>query len=207
MKIYLVRHGLSLGNKAKMHQLPHVVLSEEGVIQANAIAERVSNLSIDLIYSSSLTRAQETAKAISNKIGARIETWDEVREIKRPSEILGKHVDSPETREFDQALEANYKDPDWKYSDEETFNDLKARAKGVLDHLLKTHGDQNILVVSHGTFIKMLVATVLFGENLTADVFWDFREHTYAENTGISVCENRPGKGWRLLTFSDSSHL
>lgn len=207
MRVYIVRHGLSVGNKERTHQLPNTALSEEGILQAKAIALRVAKLPIDLIYASSLKRAQQTAQIIAKRVGLKIETWDEIREIKRPSEITGRHVDSPEARMYAQALETNFGDPDWKYSDEDSFGDLKGRANKVLKHLCKNHKNQNILLVSHGTFIKMAIASAVFGQNLTPQIFWDFRIHTYAENTGISVLDYSEGRGWKLLTFNDSSHL
>jgi uncharacterized phosphatase len=207
MKIYLVRHGLSIGNKNHIHQFPDSSLSEEGQAQARAIAERVKNLPINFIYSSNIARAQETAKLIAEKSKHKIETWEELREIKRPSQILGKRGDSAEAKKFEEAMKDNYKNPYFKYSDEDSFSELKERAEKVLNHLVEKHTGENVLLVSHGTFIKMLVSFVVFGKNLTPEIFWDLREHTYAENTGISIVEHTPERGWRLLTFNDISHL
>lgn len=61
-KIFLVRHGESLGNAARIY-LGHtdLDLSEEGYRQANLTAESLRDEKIDAIYSSDLKRAYNTA--------------------------------------------------------------------------------------------------------------------------------------------------
>ena len=61
-KIFLVRHGQSIGNLWKRY-LGHtdLGLSELGKIQAKQTAEALANEKIDVIYSSDLKRAHETA--------------------------------------------------------------------------------------------------------------------------------------------------
>lgn len=207
MNLYIVRHGESVGNKARTYQFSDMGLSPDGISQAKAIAQRVKGLSIDLIYASNLKRAQETAGIIAGEAKLPIETWEDIREFRRPTDLSGKHVDSPESRAFEKAFEKNYKNPDWKYSDDETFNEIKARTARVLTHLVEKHRDQNVLLVSHGTFIKMLAAYVVFREKLTSEMFWDFRHHSFAGNTGVSICEYTDRHGWRLLSWNDMSHL
>ena len=62
MKLYFVRHGESQGNVAGIHQSGSVALSENGIIQAQKVAERFATIAIDVIFASDYTRALETAK-------------------------------------------------------------------------------------------------------------------------------------------------
>ena len=64
-EIVVVRHGETVANKQGVLQ-GHLdtPLNETGVIQAQAIAERLKNRSFDAIYSSDLQRAANTARAI-----------------------------------------------------------------------------------------------------------------------------------------------
>ncbi|MFQ6739237.1 MAG: histidine phosphatase family protein, partial [Alphaproteobacteria bacterium] len=73
--IYIFRHGQTDYNAEKrvMGQLD-IQLNKIGINQANELADKMSNKSIQAIYSSPLSRALETAKIVSNKTGAKIIT-------------------------------------------------------------------------------------------------------------------------------------
>ena len=67
--IYIVRHGQTAGNKAKVHQGrgSNYSLNEEGIRQAETVRDWFlkQQISIDRVYSSSLIRAIQTAQIIS----------------------------------------------------------------------------------------------------------------------------------------------
>lgn len=207
MKLYLVRHGQTTGNIGDLYQTESTPLTKTGEAQAKRAAKRLKNLGVDLIYSSTHDRAQKTSEIISAVIGAKVELWDKLMEIRRPKEVRGKSVDDPEADKIMQEVIKNFDNPNWKYSDEENFYDLSARAKNVLDHLLEHHKGQTIVCVSHGTFIKFLAASVVFREKLTPELFDLFRHHVWAQNTGITKIEYNEKHGFRLLSWNDTSHL
>ncbi len=81
-EIIFLRHGESLGNSLKiMTGQTDVDLSERGHLQAQAAAEFLAEQKIDIIYSSDLIRAYNTAKAVSDLIGLSIIKLKELREI------------------------------------------------------------------------------------------------------------------------------
>lgn len=207
IKLYLVRHGLTVGNIANMHQTAETPLAESGVEQAKSVAKRLKDKKIDLIYSSPHLRTQQTSEIISKEIGSPIELWKNLTEVKRPSEVEGKSVDDPEIAKIDDLVRENFTNRDWKYSNEENFEDIAKRGQAVLNHLIDKHQDQTVLCVSHGTFIKVLLASMIFRENLTPEIFSDFRYNVWAQNTGVSVAEYTEEHGWRILTINDISHL
>ncbi len=207
MLIYFVRHGQSEGNRKEIHHTPDIPLSKDGVIQAKAIAKRLVNLNFDLIYASSMTRASQTAEIINEKLKLPIEYWDEIAECKSPSEIRGKKIDDPEVIKIKKMVAKNFYKKNWKYSDEETFDDLNCRASNVLDHLMKNHSDQTVLCISHSQFIKFIAAKIIFGGNLTPKIFSEMRNHLFMENTGITIYEHSEKYGWTLNTWSDTTHL
>lgn len=206
MLVYLVRHGESVGNKNGFHHLPETPLSEHGIKQAEVVAERLKNTDIDFIYSSPQERAKQTAQIISKKKGLPIEFWDNLKEIRTPSEVWGKPLDNKDIKRIDEASEQSFL-KNIRYSDEETFEELNIRGQNVLDHLLKKHTGKNILCVSHSTMTKMIVAKVLLRDNLTAETFIALREHLWVKNTGITVCEHTEKYGWALNTWNDTTHL
>ena len=86
-KIILVRHGRtdyndkhwgdSLGNdKARLNEL--------GLQQAQAIADKLADTPVDVIYSSPLTRCIDTISPLATKLGQEIQTDERLREIDMP---------------------------------------------------------------------------------------------------------------------------
>ena len=207
MIIYFVRHGESEGNKKGLHQGPEVPLSEEGIKQAQTLAERLKKHRIDVIYSSSMIRAKQTAKIISDKLKIPVESWDYLKEIRNPTEIWGKPADDEGILEIKELARKKFLKGDGRYSDEETFEELDKRAKEVLEHLLLHHKKQNVLCISHATMIKMIICKAIFGDSLTPGIFLQLREHLWLKNTGITVCEYTDKWGWTLVNWNDTSHI
>lgn len=207
MLVYFVRHGESEANKNNFHHTPEVPLSELGLQQAHNAAKRFKNIKIDLIYSSSLMRARQTAEIINKKIKAPIEYWDDLSEMRQPSEIRGKNVDDKEVVKIKQLIAQNGDTPNYHYSDEENFNDINERTKKMLKHLENKHKDQTILCVSHSIYIKTIVGKIIFGDAFTKEIFNNLRTHMWMQNTGITICEKHPKYGWQLNTWNDSRHL
>lgn len=88
MKLYLIRHGESTANKAGLDQSSETLLSEHGIEQAKNVAERLSKLKIDLIYSSPYLRTKQTVEIISEKIKKPIEYWGDLIEVDLPKETF-----------------------------------------------------------------------------------------------------------------------
>jgi broad specificity phosphatase PhoE len=207
MKIYFVRHGESIGNKEGLHQKGDMPLSETGREQAKRIAERLKKFKIDLIFTSPIERTRQTAEIISKSLGIPIEEWDTLTEARGPSEIVGKSIKDPEARRIKKLIRENYIKGNWKYSDEENFEDLNTRAEAFLKHILKTHRNHDILCISHATLIKFLVCKMAYGKNLTPLIFHTFFHHFLTSNTGLTVCEYEDKSGWWIKHFNDASHL
>jgi broad specificity phosphatase PhoE len=207
MKLYLVRHGQSYANLKGIHSSPDVELSNEGIEQAYAIANRLKDIHLDFIYSSTIKRAAQTAEIISKAVGMPIEHWDDIREVQTPSVNWGKSINSKKVSEIESLIAKHFAEGDWKHSDEETFNEIHNRSKRVLDHLLSHHRTQHVLCVSHTSFIKMTLLTALLGDDLSPDIYLKFYHHTRINNSGISMLEYSTKKGWVLDSWNDKSHL
>jgi broad specificity phosphatase PhoE len=208
MKVYFVRHGLTEGNVGGTYQTESTPLTREGIGQAKQIAKRLVNHKIDLIYSSPHFRAINTSKIISQSLNnIPIESWNNLVEIRRPKEIRGKHPNEPGVSVIESLMNKNFGLKNRRISDEENFYDVAKRGQMVLEHLAQKHTNQNVLCVSHGTFIKMVFSIILLKEVLTPDAFFYIRHHLFIENTGLTVCEYSKDRGWSLLTWNDTSHL
>jgi broad specificity phosphatase PhoE len=209
-KLYLVRHAESVGNIGTVQQGPTTPLSEKGAEQTTLIAERFRTIKIDSILSSPQTRAKVTAEAIAAATGKNIRYSDLLVERKKPTAIIGLDRTSPEFDKIEDAVRNNFHNLAWRHSDEENFLDLKTRAATILNHAESLDGE-NIVMVSHGVFMVMLFAYVLFGESLTSQEFWAIFVGTDHKNTGITVLQQSKFKDepvlWKLITWNDHAHL
>ena len=152
--LYYVRHGVSEANLANMWSgTLNVPLAPEGHEQAKLAGQKAAKdgIKFDLIMSSPLDRAQQTAQHIARATGYPIEdivTYDRIIE-RNFGELEG--TSNPEAA-------ARYRQGEALIDDVkgiERFVDLHWRADEVLAYL-KQHPHDTILVVSHGAFGRAL---------------------------------------------------
>jgi len=205
MIVYLVRHGESVSCAADMFQKDEDGLSEKGKKQVESLAQELKNLSIDSFYSSPFERAKETAEIISRSIGKPFEVWDILFEARSPKEIMGESFDDPDVRKIRKLIKDNYHKGNWKYSDEETFEELKSRGKEIIENFSNKPEKETVLCVSHAGIIKMIVALMVFGDLLTPEIYWSFKYHMHSDHAGITVCKYTPHHGWWVNTWNKTS--
>lgn len=188
-----------------MHQHAHVELSELGRKQAAIVAERFKRLPVERIIASTHTRAHQTAVIIAEVTGKPLETSDLFTEMRRPSLIVGKQADDPAAVKIRAQIDANFHDEGWHHSDEENHADLKQRAQHALAYLLE-QPFSTVLVVTHGTFLTVLLSVMAFGDQLTSRETLAIKKFAWTTNTGLTICDYLDGR-WRLVTFNDYAHL
>lgn len=206
MKLYFVRHGESTFNQLKLHQHGKVELSEYGQKQAQKVAKRFTTIPIELIISSPMTRALQTAEEIQKITNKKLIEVDLLREVKKPSIFEGKSLIDPALSDIKELIKENFENPKWYHSDEENFSDLKKRAAEFLEHI-SAYSEQNIAVVTHGDFLRIIIGIIVFGDNFTTDLYYQFQKHMVHNNTGITMCEKIDEKQWKVLTWNDHAHL
>jgi len=212
--IYLVRHGESEGNLSYIFQTKDSPLTEKGREQAEFIAERIAKLPAEVIIASPLARTKATAEIIAARVGKPVEYSDLLIERRIMSELWGRPIDDPQIANIRQAL-FRFGEPNLRHSDEENFEDLKARVDATLLYL-QQRPENHILVIGHGLFTRILVARVLMGEKLTGAECLQILKVLRTRNTGLSVLHYKenvgtgsegPESDWQLLVWNDHAHL
>lgn len=208
IKFFFVRHGESLAASLGNHSVPNTnILSPAGNKQALVLAERLSGLPIEMIAASTSGRAKETAEIINETLRVPIEFADILRERDCPSEFRGKSFDDPDVVRIEALRVAHKYETDWRFSDEETFTELKARALNILVYL-KKFSKKEILVVAHAEIIKTIIAVMMFGENMTPQEFNPWFSFAKTHNTGVTECLwDNEKKIWKLISWNDLRHL
>lgn len=206
MKVYFVRHAESHNNVARVHDNPEVGLTETGMIQARTVARRFRKIPIDVIISSHYLRAEQTARLINKVAKKEIVFTELLKEVVIPSEMIGKKIDDDSVLTIRKQMREHRNDSDWHYADEENFFDVRNRAMRALEHL-KRMEVESMLVVTHGTFLRMLIGVMMFGDTLEPDMHLDISHFLSTNNTGITLCEVGESGNWKLITWNDHAHL
>ncbi len=205
MNLYFVRHGETEYNALNISQGEDTELSGTGIAQSKALARRFSKINIDLIYSSPMKRAKQTAKIINKSLKKDILYLDCLKERRAPSHFAGKRKDSTEVVNIEKLRDFHEKDPLWHYSDEENFIEYKERVKSFFSIIAKTK-KENILVVSHGGPIRMIIFLMMEKE-IDPRAFYRFSNLFKFDNTGITFCEKNKKGTYLVRALNDHSHL
>ncbi|MEX0931204.1 MAG: histidine phosphatase family protein [Candidatus Paceibacterota bacterium] len=208
-KIYFIRHGQSEGNVSSVYQSSDSPLTDVGVSQAKRVAERISRIAFDACISSPYPRAKSTALEVEKMTGKQVEYSDLFVERIKPSSLLGKAIGSTGSEELFTLWEKALCTPGMKAEDGETFNRITTRAKNALK-FLEEREEETLVVVTHGYFLRALVAFVLFGEELTPHEFKRIQLALGTENTGLTVFlhdETKKPFPWKLWIYNDHTHL
>lgn len=156
MKLYIIRHGETDWNKQKKLQGQcDIPLNDFGRELAQITADALIGEHWDIIYSSPLCRALETAQILRGNRDIEIVTDERLKEISFGED---EGVESGALRkDFSNFFFAPHLYVPSKGG--ESILMLYNRAKSFLDDLLRQYRDtrQSVLIVAHGAFNKALM--------------------------------------------------
>ena len=199
-RIILVRHGETDWNKEQIFRgRIDVPLNSTGLKQAKATGVALKDYKIDAIYSSTLSRAMETANAISA-----FHPNIKVREANNFLDIdFGKWQGMSHEK-----VKKEYKDLYNKWQKEphniempngEGLLNVRLRAMEGLNHILKSHDDETVVIASHRVVNKVILCAIL---GLTNQHFWCIRQDTCAINIF-----NNSERGFIVSLINDTCHI
>ena len=193
MDVYLVRHGETPLNAARILQHPDTPLSERGVRQAERVAHRLAAAGIDRILTSDHARARATADAIGGATGAPIEVEPLLRE-RNFGIHRGCGYDAPEVDVFA---------PDYHPPGGESVPEFEARVGDAWAAVRAAvaRARRPIAVVSHG-----LVCRTLVRDHLVPAAGID-AEAAHWANTCVTEIEAGPGPRWKITRLACAGHL
>lgn len=198
--VYIIRHAEAEGNLYRRSQGHYDGdITAFGRRQLDALAARFRDVKLDAIYSSDLTRALKTAKAIAEPRGMTVETTPRLREV-----CMGRWEDEPwgklEAEEPEQLRYFNF-DPDkWSVDGCESFTALAGRMTGIVSELAARHDGGDIALVTHGMATRTLLCAVL---GIASE---DVRSMPHGDNTSVSLLNVENGTA-AVEYSNDNSHL
>jgi broad specificity phosphatase PhoE len=208
--IYFIRHGESVDNASPVYQSVNSPLSEKGKRQAESIAVRLSTLKFESLISSPILRAKETAQYIADKSNKEITFSDLFVERIKPTEVDGRSWTDEDASAIFREWEKSLYDPSRRVKDGENYYDINKRVDNALAFILD-RSESTMTVVTHGYFLRAIIARILVGNNLNGSIMKRLQERASLENTGITVLHYRDDFEedfeWRLWTYNDHSHF
>ena len=195
----LLRHGQTPMSVQKRYAgRTDAPLTEVGVQQAAAAAKRLASAGLGVIVTSPLLRTVQTAQAVAAVTGAAVVTDDGFRETDFGA---WEGLTFAEVRErWPAEITAWLADPEVAPPGGESFIDVSARVTEALDRVLAARAGQTVLIVSHVTPIKTLVAAALLAPPAAL-----YRMHLdVAALSEIDWYADGPAV---LRSFNDTSHL
>ncbi|MDR1621059.1 MAG: histidine phosphatase family protein [Synergistaceae bacterium] len=196
--ILLVRHGRTDWNDAHRFQgRTDIPLNAAGLAQAEKTAARLAAWPVDVIYTSPMTRARETATAIAARHGRPPVVLDDLTEVNFGS-WEGLFIEDIRKKNGDRLLEW-LRNPFFCMPEgAETWSSIRSRAEKVRETVFRSPGER-FVVVSHGGVIRALYAVLL---GLDPRTVWNIK----TSNCALSGIEVR--KEQSSLAFSnDTLHL
>jgi len=149
-ELLFIRHGETVWNRQQRFQGQiDVPLKATGIWQAGRLAERLAREPIDAIYSSDLSRAFDTARAIGAVVGLEPEPHLGLRE--RAFGIFEGHtVDEIAVRWPDDLRHWRARDPAWVIPQGESGQQCIDRVLAALHDLVLAYAGRRLAVVAHG---------------------------------------------------------
>jgi ribonuclease H / adenosylcobalamin/alpha-ribazole phosphatase len=195
----LLRHGQTPMSVQKRYAgRTDAPLTDTGVQQAAAAAKRLATAGLGVIVTSPLQRTAQTAQAVAAVTGAAVVTDDGFRETDFGA---WEGLTFAEVRErWPAEVAAWLADPEVAPPGGESFTDVNTRVIAALDRVLAARAGQTVLIVSHVTPIKMLIAAALLAPppalyRMHLDVAALSEIDWYADGPAV------------LRSFNDTGHL
>ena len=156
----LVRHGETYANIDKVwHGHTDTELTDNGRLQTQKLGTYFHNyMRPDVIYSSPLQRAKNTAKAVAKSFDLPVNLDALLMEFGF-GEWEGKTF---EVLESEHNISARLtEEGDFSPPDGESLNSVKIRMIEAIEDIIQAHPDNNVLIVSHGVALSIAISHYL----------------------------------------------
>ena len=197
--IYLVRHGQTAWNKEEIFRgRTDVPLDETGLKQAELVGQYFKGMEIQGIYSSSLSRAWQTAQKVAEFHNLGVQPLQGILDMSfgnwegRPHQEIREY----ESKTYRQWVETPHL---VRLPGGEGLDDVKVRAMTAMEEVILNHPGKTLILVTHRVVNKVLICAILGLDN---SHFWQIAQDT----TAINLIQYRNGK-YILSLMNETCHL
>lgn len=162
-RLLFVRHGETLANREFRYiGVRDDLLSAHGSAQALQLAQTLSEVAVDAVYSSPLQRAYQTAMPIADQHKLSVQVVDELCEGNFGSwEGMSRAEVLARSPEDERHLLAWERDPALAPPQGESFAMVQERVRVAVAQLVRRHPGQTLVLVSHVGPIKAFLCQAL----------------------------------------------
>ncbi len=199
--IYLIRHGEAMGNINNIFQgHTDCEISSNGKVQLECLKERCKEIEYDVLFTSPLKRAVETAEAANFYHQLPIQTDDGLKEInggvfegKKWSELPKLYPEAYDLWENHHA--------EFMVEDGESMENVFNRITLTVTKIAARNRGKAIAIVSHGCAIRNFLC---YANDKTLK---EINDIGWSDNTAISKIEFDHNLKPKVIFQNDSSHL
>ena len=189
--IIFLRHAQAENNTKRIlaGRTEGVPLTKTGIEQAERIAKYLAPIDISAIYSSPIERAKHTAEIVANAFDqdtVGVEVDERLTEIDM-GKFTRMNYDDMFAKYGNIFLKFYENDPVIAEHEVETFPDVQKRVLDMVDHVLKKHKNENVILVTHMDPIKSMLAKVM---NLLPETLFEL----IIENASLTIINEQDGK-------------
>jgi len=196
-KIYLIRHGETESNRKGIFRgRLDIPLSQNGKEQAADLKRYFENIPVDIVYTSPLQRAVETAESVFPEHTPVKEKWLNNLDL---GEWSGMEKNLVKER-FPEMWENWVNRPESiRFPGGERLDDVHRRSRLFFEKVNAAEAE-TIAAVSHRSVVKVLIAAAVGVER---NYYWKF----HLDNASVSLLHYEQERGYTLVKLNDTHHL
>ena len=197
--IYLVRHGQTAWNKEEIFRgRTDIPLDETGLKQAELVGQYFKGMKIHGIYSSSLSRAWQTAQKIAQFHDLKVQPLQGIIDMS-----FGNWEGRPhqEIRESDSKTYRQWVETPHlvRLPGGESLDDVRIRAMAAIEEVIGKNPGKTLILVTHRVVNKMIICGILGLDN---SHFWQITQ----DPTAINLIQYKNAK-YILSLMNETCHL
>ncbi|MEN6318585.1 MAG: histidine phosphatase family protein [Syntrophaceae bacterium] len=198
MKLILVRHGETLSNRENRVQgITNTELSDHGHMQVEKLAESLKTVPIEVIISSPLKRAYQTAMAIGKFHTAEIEIEENLQEMDH-GDFENVSIEELKKTHLPFIKQWFNNPASVAMPNGESLSDVQIRAWSAIEKIIEKPKN-NILVVSHSMTIMTILCKI-------RNMDLSFAKEVHVDIASKTTVEFEDGHGI-ITVLNDTSHL
>lgn len=161
-QIIFLRHGQAKNNTEKIlaGRTEGIPLTEIGIKQAEQTAKLLEHMNISAIYSSPIQRAKHTAQIVGEHNSVDVKIDERLIELDM-GKFTGMTYDEIFKTHGNVFLKFYNGELEIAHNGVETFAEVKSRVRGIADHVIEKHQNENVVLVTHMDPIKAMLATII----------------------------------------------
>lgn len=200
--LILIRHGESEANYEHRFtgQSNAFGLTTRGHMQAQAAAEALADIPVDVILASDLRRAYDTAKHTADLRGMEVIPDEGFREIFAGAWEGRKFTELPEAFPEDFGVWMNDIGAA-VCTDGESVADLQTRVRAAVERVVQTHRGKTVVIGTHATPIR---AMQCIWQNVPLS---GMKDVPWVPNASITTVVYEDDLTWHSLVVGDTAHL